>query len=72
MTAAVTFGKLLYLIYDMATSPMGDKINIPQKQYTDTHTDSQVCRYRAEETENIRTQYAIVFRWNHLTQQANN
>lgn len=40
MAAAVTFGKLLYLIYDMATSPMGDKINIPQKQYTDTHTDS--------------------------------
>lgn len=36
MTAAVTFGKWLYLVHDTATSLMGDKINIPQQQYTDT------------------------------------
>lgn len=38
MTAAVTFGKWLYLVHDPATTPMGDKINIPQQQCTDTHT----------------------------------
>lgn len=38
MTAAVTFGKWLYLVHDTASSPMGDKINIPQQQYTDTHS----------------------------------
>lgn len=37
MTAAVTFGKWHYLIYDTASGPMGDKINTPQQQYTDTH-----------------------------------
>lgn len=38
MTAAVTFGKWLYLVHDPATTPMGDKINIPQQQCTDTDT----------------------------------
>lgn len=40
MAAAVTFGKWLHLIYDRAGSLMGDEINIPQQQPTDTHMDS--------------------------------
>lgn len=52
MTAAVTFGKWLYLIYDTATSPMGDKFNIPQQQYTDTHVHSYVCLCRDKDTHN--------------------
>lgn len=34
MTAAVTFGKWLYLVHDTTTSMMGDKINTPQQQCT--------------------------------------
>lgn len=37
MTAAVTFGKWLYLVHDTATSRWEIKINIPQQHYTDTH-----------------------------------
>lgn len=37
MTAAITFGKWLYLVHDTATSPTGDKINIPQHHWIGTH-----------------------------------
>lgn len=38
MTAAVTFGKWLYLLHDTDTSPRGDIISVPQQQHQDPDT----------------------------------